>query len=162
MVPGYELLLAQMLFIGDKDAQNLAKKLLKVDVCCDTVYKKQTIKTVNNSVQDVFLFRISEKFSSFCPFTVRFITSDKALAQLFDSFPPGIGINGEKSLVYTEFGIIRKYEERWNQLYKNKIYPIMICRAQSSHAKFNRMQLTERIKRDIATIEKKVIQGTAR
>lgn len=154
MIPGIELQLAQMLFVGESTAMRTAKKLLKVDM-------PQSVKLLNNTVEDIFLFRICQKYSmefqKIKPLNVNFLTSDRALSDLLTVSELVASSNYAADIETIDLKVRPQLYGQWSQLYNTKMLPIMrkryLTSFQNKNIDFNV------IKQEIQHLEKVVLSS---
>lgn len=123
-ISGIEFQLAQMLFVGAEKEVQIAKKLLKVD-------HKVTLKLINNTVVDIFLFRLSQKLATlpqslmiYPNAYIGFLTSDEGLAKIFEKNKIIVSSGFGADLSEGDVQIRPSLQSEWNEFYYREALPI--------------------------------------
>lgn len=155
-----EFLMATLLFIGNNNEKNIAKRVFKPK-------EKPQLMHVLNATIDVFQYRMASSFAEMFaqmgkPIFIKFVTADKPLQDFMDhvdTYNTVISKDMITSLNIYKTNVSEKYKERWEDYSNNVMNPIMKKRYFQLHLGENKLALDfeEKVKKNIILLEQEIL-----
>lgn len=155
-----EFLMATLLFIGNNNEKNIAKRVFKPK-------EKPELMHVLNATIDVFQYRMASAFAEMFaqmgnPIFIKFVTADKPLQDFMDhvnTYNTVISKDMITSLNIYNTDVAEKYREKWADYSNNVMNPIMKDRYFQLHLGGSKLSLDfeEKVKKNIILLEQEIL-----
>ena len=155
-----EFLMATLLFIGNNNEKNIAKRVFKPK-------EKPELMHVLNATIDVFQYRMASAFAEMFaqmgnPIFIKFVTADKPLQDFMDhvnTYNTVISKDMITSLNIYNMDVAEKYREKWADYSNNVMNPIMKDRYFQLHLGGSKLSLDfeEKVKKNIILLEQEIL-----
>lgn len=155
-----EFLMAMLLFIGNNDEKNIAKKVFKPKENPDLMH-------ILNATIDVFQYRMASAMAEMFtkmrnPLFVKFVTADKPLQDFMDhvdTYNMVISKDMITALNIYNMNVAEKYKKKWEDYSNNVMNPIIKKRYFQIHLGENKLAVDfeEKVKKNIMLLEQKIL-----